>query len=48
MTEPATGELAVDEALGRLAEAEGAPLEQQAEVFERVHHDLQDALDSPS
>ncbi|MFJ1751998.1 hypothetical protein [Kitasatospora sp. NPDC088134] len=34
---PRTGEAAVDEALARLGEADGAGAEQRAEVYEDVH-----------
>jgi hypothetical protein len=41
---PHTGDLAVDEALTRLAEATDLPLEEQVGVFDAVHRTLQDRL----
>jgi hypothetical protein len=41
---PHTGDLAVDEALSRLAEAADLPLEEQVGTFDAVHRTLQDRL----
>ena len=41
---PATGDATVDAALARLAEVEGLPPSQHADVYEAVHAGLQEAL----
>ncbi len=41
-----SGDASVDEALRLLPEADGRPTAEQAEVFDRVHRALQDALDA--
>lgn len=41
---PHTGDIAVDEALSRLAEAAELPLEDQVGAFDAVHRTLQDRL----
>ena len=41
---PATGDATVDAALARLAEVEGLPTTEHANVYEAVHARLQDAL----
>lgn len=41
---PHTGDVPVDEALTRLAEAEALPLEEQVGAFDAVHRTLQDRL----
>jgi hypothetical protein len=41
---PHTGDLTVDEALSRLAEAAALPLEEQVGTFDAVHRTLQDRL----
>ena len=40
-----TGDLAVDEALGRLAELDERPVADHAEMYEDIHRSLRDALD---